>query len=84
MVRGLGKQVRSLWRRIGKAGAVRAAMLRNRPKVGSLNPQQMKRVIERTNHPGLQVAEVALLCGVGARQLMRPFLRRHDDPLLTQ
>ena len=31
----------------------------------------------------LHVPEVALLC-VGARQLVRPLLRRHDDPLLTQ
>ena len=59
-------------------------MLRNRQKVGSLNPQQMASVPERTNNPRLQVAEVALPCGVGARQLVRLFLRRHDDPLLTQ
>ena len=66
------------------AGAAQAAILRNRLEVRSFNPQQMTSVAERANNLRLQVPEIALLCGVGARQLVRPWLRRHDDPLLTQ
>jgi hypothetical protein len=88
MVRGLGQQARGLLAadresRSGRPTVVQAAILRNRLEVRSFNPQQMTSVAERANNPRLHVPEVALLC-VGARQLVRPLLRRHDDPLLTQ
>ena len=89
MVRGLGQQARDLLAadresRGGRPTVVQAAILRNRLEVWSFNPQQMTSLAERANNPRLHVPEVALLCGVGARQLVRPLLRRHDDPLLTQ
>ena len=45
MVRGLGKQVRSLWRRIGKAGAP-GRNATEPAEVRSLNPQRSLATVE--------------------------------------